>query len=430
MRLVNLTVTGFRRFENESINLDGHLVAIVGPNEAGKSSLLNALLTLENNKPFGRQELTRGMSFTDDSTIVEALYLIEQEDKDAVKEIMGAIGSPRWYTEWKVADGNRYHKVEPELKRDTEPRKKTIVLLDKLLSNSRINRHLEQVYLDSEEAISLVDEIKTIKIELAKTTENIASNFLKRIKAIIQSLTTQKEKIPQSYKRSIELSEKQLIDLYNLEVLDHPNDVFLEKISKRLPKVLLFSEAERSLSSDYPISVLDAPPPALKNLFSLAKLNINELQNALIDKDHGKREFLNEEANKHLKTQFEEAWKQSEVFVRLQIDADIIRVLIPASDAYSDIAERSDGLRAFIALYAFTALQEGLTKPILLIDEAESHLHYDAQTDLVQVMENQDTSSQIIYTTHSAGCLPDDLGTGVRAIIDIHISWLISSPAC
>jgi hypothetical protein len=29
MRLVNLTVTGFRHFEKESINLDGHLVAIL-----------------------------------------------------------------------------------------------------------------------------------------------------------------------------------------------------------------------------------------------------------------------------------------------------------------------------------------------------------------------------------------------------------------
>jgi predicted ATP-dependent endonuclease of OLD family len=43
-------------------------------------------------------------------------------------------------------------------------------------------------------------------------------------------------------------------------------------------------------------------------------------------------------------------------------------------------------------------------------------LHYDAQADLVGVFEEQDEAAQIIYTTHSAGCLPRDLA-GVRAIV-------------
>jgi predicted ATP-dependent endonuclease of OLD family len=55
-------------------------------------------------------------------------------------------------------------------------------------------------------------------------------------------------------------------------------------------------------------------------------------------------------------------------------------------------------------------------KPILLVDEAETHLHYDAQADLVTVFTRQDAAAQVIYTTHSAGCLPEDLGTGVRIL--------------
>ncbi|MEO1145929.1 MAG: hypothetical protein AAFY26_10055, partial [Cyanobacteria bacterium J06638_22] len=42
-------------------------------------------------------------------------------------------------------------------------------------------------------------------------------------------------------------------------------------------------------------------------------------------------------------------------------------------------------------------------------------LHYDAQADLIQMFTRQNVASKIIYTTHSIGCLPEDLGS-VRMI--------------
>ena len=87
------------------------------------------------------------------------------------------------------------------------------------------------------------------------------------------------------------------------------------------------------------------------------------------------------------------------------------------AEDYIEIDQRSDGLRQFVALRAYVALEEATVKPVLLIDEAETHLHYDAQADLVQVLEEQDDVAKVVYTTHSAGCLPRDLGTGIRAIV-------------
>jgi predicted ATP-dependent endonuclease of OLD family len=55
--------------------------------------------------------------------------------------------------------------------------------------------------------------------------------------------------------------------------------------------------------------------------------------------------------------------------------------------------------------------------PILLIDEAESHLHIDAQADLVNMFMTQTQAIKVIYTTHSPACLPPDLGTGIRAVV-------------
>jgi predicted ATP-dependent endonuclease of OLD family len=53
---------------------------------------------------------------------------------------------------------------------------------------------------------------------------------------------------------------------------------------------------------------------------------------------------------------------------------------------------------------------------ILLIDELETHLHYDAQADMVRMLDRQELAEQVIYSTHSAGCLPFDMGTGVAGV--------------
>ena len=78
--------------------------------------------------------------------------------------------------------------------------------------------------------------------------------------------------------------------------------------------------------------------------------------------------------------------------------------------------ERSDGLRQFVALVALAAHQPNPVPPILLIDEVETHLHYNAQADLIEVPTEQNAARQIVYTTHSAACLPQDLGLGVRVV--------------
>ncbi len=43
VRLTKVTFNGFKRLSNATCNVDGRLIAFLGPNEAGKSSVLEAL---------------------------------------------------------------------------------------------------------------------------------------------------------------------------------------------------------------------------------------------------------------------------------------------------------------------------------------------------------------------------------------------------
>ncbi len=47
MRLYSLTLKGYKQFADASMNLDSKTIAIVGPNEAGKTSLSQRLSALK-----------------------------------------------------------------------------------------------------------------------------------------------------------------------------------------------------------------------------------------------------------------------------------------------------------------------------------------------------------------------------------------------
>jgi predicted ATP-dependent endonuclease of OLD family len=101
----------------------------------------------------------------------------------------------------------------------------------------------------------------------------------------------------------------------------------------------------------------------------------------------------------------------------LETEGSLLRIHVKSgSGPTMAFRERSDGLRQFVALIALAAHQPNPVPPILMIDEIETHLHYDAQADLIEVLTEQTAIRQIVYTTHSAACLPQDLGLGVRVV--------------
>jgi predicted ATP-dependent endonuclease of OLD family len=177
------------------------------------------------------------------------------------------------------------------------------------------------------------------------------------------------------------------------------------------------------LHSEYDLNDVQPLPTtaALRNLAALADFDLGAVAAAVQEGDIGLVDTLTDQANDRLAERFRVSWQQSDVTVRFRIDESTLRLLIESPhEPSSRIDERSDGMRAFIALLAYTAVSDtGPARPVLLIDEAELHLHYAAQADLVQVLTEQTAASQIIYTTHSAGCLPEDLGTGVRLVVPI-----------
>lgn len=414
MQLISAAIHGYKRFgQKSSINFDGKLIAIIGPNEAGKSSLLKALQHFNHHQAFikggASLELTRGLTIPDDRRVIQATFLLDQADKDAVAHIEDT-SKLRWLKVYKTVAGTYISDALPRPMRDLSRRKMIVSALQDVLNPIR-NSEIKVGPKKDKEPLTAINKLIT---DLSVENQELSKSVVAEIRSVAAMF------LSSGLAAEIEALQPLSQKLDNLAVDEDatPYLLAIQILFKRKPAFLFFDDEARDLKSDYDLDeVGDKPPKALSNLMRVANLNLNILKSALSADDQGQVETIIDAANERLKQVFSTSWGQSDLTVRLRVSDQVLHILVrDAGTPYVAIAERSDGLRQYVSLLAFASLEKNEESPILLIDEAETHLHYDAQADLIQMLARQEVATKVIYTTHSVGCLPEDLGTGVRLV--------------
>lgn len=336
MKMVWFELRGFRRFEDAELNVDAPVVALVGPNESGKTSLLEALTHLgePSNQTFHPRSLTRDLDVN--GWVLKATYRLDDDDRAALARQAPRAPEIRWFRVWREADGRLSHDTVPSL------------------------------------------------ASMAHTEDT--TDLLAKVVQLIQ------KPLP---------------------------EVVLSVLKDRVPRVLEFSTSDRTLQSEYDLQAPATWTGGLRNLARLARFDLNELGLRASGRRPELYEDMVDRANTRLANELSARWSQARVTVRLSVaPPNQLRILAKSEEgSLYRIEDRSDGLRAFVALVAFLTGAGTEVPPILVVDEADSHLHWDAQADLVNLFHTQEVASQIIYATHSPGCLPHDLGHGVRAVV-------------
>ena len=194
---------------------------------------------------------------------------------------------------------------------------------------------------------------------------------------------------------------------------------FKSEALSRLPCVLTFTDSDRTLKTEYNLQDKNDWNNAIDNLARLAGFSRQEFVNVASTQLDEERQELRLRTNERLSKAFDDPWSQSKLTVSIDIQTDaLLRIYVQADEGPTQrLLDRSDGLRAFVALVAFLGVKNLEVPPILVVDEAENHLHWDAQADLINLFSSHNKVAQIIYSTHSPGCLPHDLGHSVRAVL-------------
>jgi predicted ATPase len=419
MRLVKAEFSGFGRLAEGKINLDNRVIAVVGPNEAGKTTLLNALAYIDNGQALSAAERSRGMEVADTHIVSRVQYLLGPEDRDALQEFnLQVLPESLWLS--RAAEGGDIQmRVEPSPKKAQKPLEEAVLALRRAASKKSLHaladrrddeddeespratfRHRVETYVENLSIVAQERGVVTAVTETETELESLTGEFheFEVVSPILDALSA----------------------IVSWLSLPDPAPLVATRLYKRSPDILLFSDEDRNLRSTYELSeeVVADPPVALQSLTRMAGLSLTSLWKTLQNGDEGERETLILQANEILSDKFKATWKQSRITVHLKIEGQVLAVrILQGGRRITQFHERSAGLKMFVALVAFLAARGTSNPPVLLIDEAETHLHIDAQADLVNTFMTQRQAAKIIYTTHSPACLPPDLGSNIRAVL-------------
>lgn len=404
MRLVWLGVAGIGRFvEKTSVDVDGRVIALVGANEAGKTTLLRAWeqISLRDEGAIAGL-VSQQVEVADDEEVIFARFALENDDRQMISHLYEG-SRTRWLRIGIRKSGVLHFGFEPPLARDPAISKS----LRRDLKRSLKNPVLREVDQDPEATF----DFELLDSALAVVNDSsMRSEPFSRLKSALDGIDLEEaaqyvRDLPSALDLAIQSDEE-----------DPPNRRAWEVLGEQVPVLKRFTERDRGLKSRYSIDDEMFPPASLLNLFALAEIDMDTLLSAFESENYGVAATMQEAANKVLAEQLQR-WTQAELSVRLQVDVDsrVLGVFVQErstdeSGEFHPIDRRSDGMLWFVSLLAFLNREGDLDRPsIVMIDEAETHLHYDAQADLVASMTRQTLADKVIYTTHSAGCLPEDL---------------------
>src|SRR4051794_18090398 len=113
MRLKLVRVQNYKRFASvNTLDTRGPVVAIVGPNEAGKTSLLDAVAHISSDDKFEQREFTDRSAVAADTWVVQAHFALEDEDRAALGDLVQP-GLDVTYVWWRYPNGSARYSLEP-----------------------------------------------------------------------------------------------------------------------------------------------------------------------------------------------------------------------------------------------------------------------------------------------------------------------------
>jgi len=423
MRLDRVQVLGYKRLAPANVYVGRKTLALVGPNEAGKSSVLEILayFNSDNEVPAAQRSRTIDQDSinpqTEDIAVIWFELTAAQLEKIANVPLAEV---PRHIRYHKRYSGKVFYSLDPA------PELRSSLKADLAKSWPSLARYLKKrvdlsgVFVEAEDAedgVELTDDglLEVMNLYLSGGDTLPTRDVLLRLVELADTAGRERD-IPKASETAVEQVREFV--RWHAEVEDLQAEVG-RLIAAERPKVEVFAPSLRVLKDAYDLSNSnDLEDPVLVSLLRLASTEPQAFAD-LID-DPSRRQTLKVRTNEALRSFFLQAWNQAELTVEINLEDSVLKVFV--TDLTGDvnsvkITDRSDGLRMFVCLAAFLAKAASSgPPPILLIDEADLHLHLNAQADLVRLLQDAEQVSQVIYTTHSPGCLPTDLGSGVRFV--------------
>lgn len=405
MKLIKFRIQKYKSIkDSEWCWLASDLTTLAGKNESGKSAILEALRDFDTNVI----EIPGGAYPLDESgeSVIELCFEVNKATIDEIaKEINITVDktahdliAKNGLTILKYADGS--YDLEQKISEALDRRRDEIN-----------QQHIKKIQ-------SIIEKLKKVE-QLSSIAEPKLDGTIEEIQQstaqFVAQVNPQLSAIPEEAKRQ-EVSESLTTIKTEWESFQKKSTVnrFLDEVTAYIPNFIFFSDFLDILPFELPL----AEAKNHKTVQNFAKVAGLDLDKVIKTTDVQRRKII---LNKHSATitgDFMDYWGQNEI--ELVADSNGENLVLGIKEAGKTmifkVEQRSKGFQWFLSFYLRLNAEKDETN-IILIDEPGLYLHAKAQKDVLKVLEEISTETQIIFSTHSPYLIDANRLDRVRLIL-------------
>lgn len=432
MRLIKARVKGYRSvIDSGWFEVEEGKTILVGPNEAGKTAILQALQKL--NPPEGMElfnplrdyprakydaDIEKGGINPRDFTVVEGHFSLDSSDADqlpiAYRNVTYVFGRRLDNTAWHRIDNAPNQLLFSDVEKDLQ--KMLLHFQETAASQNVAKSAIDALQTEYDSIVSGITRASILSAEKAEELKGWLKKNLKYLDDDDLKENTRYERIITQLERPSE------------------RDSVLHLCKKLMPRFILFSNyfrikpvlhlqkladriANNSLDDsqyDYGniclLKFLGFTPQELADAGNTTRFNLNdsnqyEQYKAQLDE----RDYRLNAATIRLTQAIREVWNPTQDSrdankLRIKVDGQYLKVVVEDELGVEvELDQRSEGFQWMVSFYVvfFAEASEKHKNAILLLDEPGQSLHALKQAELRETLSKLSLKNQTIYTTHS-----------------------------
>ncbi|NHN43119.1 AAA family ATPase [Halorubellus sp. JP-L1] len=412
--------------DSEWVSLEDGVTTLVGPNEAGKTAILEALRRFEPNKGFNEDDVCDYVSSPDlENTAMVSIRLSGVTPASSSSRHTASFNQPDLLKIDREIDITIYKYFDGSYSVESADIESEITQYESSRQERSQNLHKDLKSLAS----SMLDEL---------SEEDIGESQKE-----IESIATQSGNSGSIYS-SFRSTDK--VDIGGLQnQYQTLKGILVSARSDDLPSPLTSQamELERKISSSRPAgdlfadhffsTVLYQNPPIIDDSIKLDKVGQKEelLYSSLLEfigigpdevegMDPRERRSTIESAMSEFTSLFTKFWTQGEIRFDLDfVNGKATLLISDESEEEQYVSQRSRGFKEFLTFFLRLLTNNGgesFSNQVILLDDPGIHLHPERQKDLIEAISNLSDFNQILYSTHSPYMLDKSHINGLRVI--------------
>jgi AAA ATPase-like protein len=433
MRLKKVLIQNYRSIVDSSeVEIDDGVTVVIGKNEQGKSTFLNAIKAFNTTEHFTPRDLPNHLRpELDDRAqaeipIVTLWFSLEPRDHQKLATPCHNIAQATGIKAVKHYGNNYTFSIinadGTEGPIQQAPRDLTIVRAQIMQFASdlktKLHAHTERLATFAPNK-DTIDQITGALSEAKLTDPADADDLIRTFSTAIKSLTGQDQLILDD----IATATTQL-DSLKATIQAEPRTDQTTVVQDALPSFVLHSTKSDSIPNDVTIADFVASPDAtskgMANLCRAAGLSIPKIRELAATNEAPQREAYEDHYKGTISGGLNEFWTQAAYTVHFRIEKERLSVSISDGTYPQRIppSDRSEGFQWYLSFYA-TLLNDTVTTnhTILLLDNPGLELHLDGQRDIKRFLEEKIApASQVLYVTHSPAMIDPFNLRQVRAV--------------